>query len=70
MIDALVAHLLEGDKRSLSRVLSLVENGRREGRAAMKALFGHTGHAHIVGITGPTGSGKSTLVGALAREYR
>jgi LAO/AO transport system kinase len=36
----------------------------------MKALFGHTGHAHIIGVTGPTGSGKSTLVGALAREYR
>jgi len=36
----------------------------------MKALFPHTGRAHIVGVTGPTGSGKSTLTGALAREYR
>jgi LAO/AO transport system kinase len=36
----------------------------------MKALFGHTGHAHIIGMTGPTGSGKSTLVGALVHEYR
>jgi LAO/AO transport system kinase len=36
----------------------------------MKALFGHTGHAHVVGVTGPAGSGKSTLVGALARKYR
>ncbi len=70
MTDELVARLLDGDKRALSRVLSFVENGRPEGREAMKALFGHTGHAHIVGVTGATGSGKSTLVDALAREYR
>jgi len=37
---------------------------------ALRELFPHTGGAHIVGITGPTGSGKSTLTGALAREYR
>lgn len=70
MTDELVARLLQGEKRALSRVLSYVENGWPEGRAAMKALYGHTGHAHIVGITGPTGSGKSTLVGVLAAEYR
>ena len=70
MTDELVARLLDGDKRALSRVLSFVENGYPEGRQAMKALFGHTGHAHIVGMTGPTGSGKSTLAGVLAREYR
>ncbi len=70
MTDELVARLLDGDKRALSRVLSFVENGHPEGRQAMKALFGHTGHAHIVGMTGPTGSGKSTLAGVLAREYR
>ncbi len=70
MIDELVARLLDGDKWALSRVLSFVENGHPEGLEAMKALFGHTGHAHIVGVTGAMGSGKSTLVGALAREYR
>ncbi len=68
--DELVARLLDGDKWALSRILSFVENNRSEGRQAMKALFGHAGRAHIVGVTGPTGSGKSTLVGALAREYR
>jgi len=68
--DDLVARLLDGDKRALSRLLSFVENGYPESREAMKELFGHTGHAHIIGMTGPTGSGKSTLVGALAREYR
>jgi len=66
----IVEKLLNGDKLSLSRVLSWVENNSREGREAMRELYAHTGGAHIIGVTGPTGSGKSTLVGALAREYR
>jgi LAO/AO transport system kinase len=66
-----IAHLLlEGDRRSLTRVITWVENGYPEAREAMRELFPHSGKAHVVGITGPTGSGKSTLVGALAREYR
>jgi LAO/AO transport system kinase len=66
----IVEKLLAGDKRSLSRILSWVENHTPEGRDAMRELFPHTGRAHIIGVTGPTGSGKSTLVGAVAREYR
>ncbi len=66
----IVEKLLAGDKLSLSRVLSWVENNYPEGRDAMRELYSHTGRAHIIGVTGPTGSGKSTLVGALAREYR
>jgi len=66
----IVEKLLAGDKLSLSRVLSWVENHYPEGRDAMRELYPHTGGAHIIGVTGPTGSGKSTLVGALAREYR
>lgn len=62
--------VLAGDRRALSRVLSLVENGRSEGRDALRELFPHTGRAQIIGVTGPTGSGKSTLTGAIAREYR
>ena len=70
MTDDLVARLLDGDKRALSRVLTFVENGYPEGREAIKALFSHTGHSHIIGVTGATGTGKSTLVGALTHEYR
>jgi GTPase len=62
--------VLDGDRRALTRVLTWVENGYPEAREALRDLFPHSGRAHIVGITGPTGSGKSTLVGALAREYR
>jgi LAO/AO transport system kinase len=65
-----VEKLLSGDKRSLSRVLSWVENNTQEGHEAMRDLYSHTGSAHIIGITGPTGSGKSTLTGAVARAYR
>ncbi|HET9476914.1 MAG TPA: methylmalonyl Co-A mutase-associated GTPase MeaB [Dehalococcoidia bacterium] len=70
MTDDLSERILNGDRRALTRVLTFVENGLPEGKEALKALFAHTGRAHILGITGPTGSGKSTLTGALAREYR
>jgi LAO/AO transport system kinase len=65
-----VQRLLEGDRRSLTRVLTWVENGRAEGRDALRELFPKSGRAHVIGITGPSGSGKSTLTGALARELR
>ena len=70
MTSDIAQRLLEGERRSLTRVITWVENGYPEAREAMRDLFPHSGKAHVVGITGPTGSGKSTLVGALAREYR
>ena len=66
----LAQRILAGDRRALTRVLTFVENGYPEGREALRGLFASSGRAHIVGVTGPTGSGKSTLIGALAREYR
>jgi LAO/AO transport system kinase len=66
----LVQRLLDGDRKALTRILTYVENGYPEAREAMRDLFPHSGRTHIIGITGPTGSGKSTLVGALARELR
>ena len=70
MTSDITQRVLDGDRRALTRVITWVENGYPEAREAMRDLFPHSGNAHVVGITGPTGSGKSTLVGALAREYR
>ena len=70
MVSDRVQRLLEGDRRALTRVLTSVENGGSEGREALRVLFPKSGRAHVIGVTGPTGSGKSTLVGALVRVLR
>lgn len=65
---ALVPGLLKGDRRALARLLTRVEN--RAADDALELLYSHTGRAHIIGITGAPGTGKSTLVTALAKTYR
>jgi len=64
----IIAQVLEGNRLALSRLLTLIENDLPDGRSALDELFLHTGKAYIIGITGPTGSGKSTLVNHLALE--
>ncbi|MGC9468272.1 MAG: methylmalonyl Co-A mutase-associated GTPase MeaB [Anaerolineae bacterium] len=59
-----------GDRRAVARLLTLVENGEPEGRLALAKLFPRTGNAHVVGFTGSTGVGKSTLVNRVAGEIR
>jgi LAO/AO transport system kinase len=66
----LVEKLLGGDRRALARVISIVEHGGPDARAALAKLYRHTGRAHVLGITGPPGAGKSTLVNELALELR
>ncbi|MEJ2209504.1 MAG: methylmalonyl Co-A mutase-associated GTPase MeaB [Anaerolineae bacterium] len=66
----LVEQVLAGQRRAIARAISLVENDGAQAQAALAALHPHTGRAHIVGVTGPPGSGKSTLVNALALHFR
>ena len=66
----LAKSVLEGNRLSLSRLLTQVENDSPEGRAALVELFPHTGQAHLIGVTGAPGTGKSSLVNQLALFYR
>jgi LAO/AO transport system kinase len=66
----IVEGVLTGRRRAIARAISLVENNGPEAQAILAALHPHTGRAHIVGVTGPPGSGKSTLVNALALHLR
>jgi LAO/AO transport system kinase len=62
--------ILEGNRLSLSRLLTQVENNSPAGRAALAELFPHTGKAHLIGVTGAPGTGKSSLVNQLTLYYR
>jgi len=62
--------VLAGDRLALARTLSQVENDTAQGRLTLSTLFTYTGKAHLVGVTGASGTGKSSLVNQLARFYR
>jgi LAO/AO transport system kinase len=62
--------LLSGDRRALARGITVAETGGAPARALLSAVYAHTGRAHIVGVTGAPGAGKSTLVNALALHWR
>lgn len=66
----LVAGVERGDRRSVARLITLLENDDPAARAAMQALHARTGHAHVIGITGAPGTGKSTLTDRLIEHYR
>ena len=66
----LTDRLLAGDRRAAARLITLIENGSPEAIKAMSIIYKYTGNAHIVGITGPPGAGKSTLVEKLTLHAR
>jgi LAO/AO transport system kinase len=66
----LISRLRSGERRALARAITLVEQGGAPARALLAEAYPHTGAAHLVGITGPPGAGKSTLVTTLAQEWR
>ena len=66
----LTQSILEGNRLALARLLTQVENDSPQGRDALTELFSHTGKAHLIGVTGAPGTGKSSLVNQLALHYR
>jgi LAO/AO transport system kinase len=67
---SLAERVLAGDRRALARAISLVENRDPEGDKLVADLFPNTGGARVIGITGPPGVGKSTLISAMCVELR
>jgi LAO/AO transport system kinase len=65
-----VERIRSGEVRAVARAISAIENGTPDSLDLLKALFPHSGNARVIGLTGAPGSGKSTLVDQLAREYR
>jgi LAO/AO transport system kinase len=68
--ESLAERLVAGDKRALARAITLIENDDPAGWELVREVFPRTGKARIVGLTGPPGVGKSTLIGALTAEMR
>jgi LAO/AO transport system kinase len=62
--------VIAGDTRAIARLITLAENNATEAVSAMKQLHHHTGNAHVIGVTGVMGSGKSSIILELALEYR
>jgi len=66
----LVKQMLEGDERALARLITLVESRSENSEKIMCQVYSFSGNAHIIGITGPPGAGKSTIADALTQYYR
>lgn len=62
--------LIKGDKRALSKAISMLERGDVQGADLMREVHSHTGRAYCIGITGPPGAGKSTIVARLTDAFR
>jgi LAO/AO transport system kinase len=69
-MNELVQEILQGNRRALARLLTHIENKREGTDETLAALFPHTGHAWVIGVTGAPGTGKSSLVNMLAKAYR
>ncbi|HEC57174.1 MAG TPA: methylmalonyl Co-A mutase-associated GTPase MeaB [Candidatus Syntrophoarchaeum butanivorans] len=69
-MEDIVEKVLSGDRRAIARLITMVENGHPGVREIMRELYPRTGNAHVIGITGAPGSGKSSLVNKMTAEYR
>jgi LAO/AO transport system kinase len=69
-LEQLAAGVRSGDRRALARAITLVENGDPTSYELVRELYPDTGNAFVIGVTGPPGVGKSTLISALVRHVR
>ena len=69
-MENLIERVIQGNRRAIAKAITLVENHPSDCEVFIRKLFPHTGNALVVGITGPPGSGKSSLVNNLAKQYR
>jgi len=69
-VSDLSERVLAGDVRAVARAISIVEDEAPDAAALVRDVFARTGHAYLVGVTGPPGAGKSTLVDRLTAEFR
>lgn len=67
---SLAKDVINGERLAITRALSQIENNTSEGIQILEEIFPHTGRAHLIGITGAPGTGKSTLVNQLALKLR
>ena len=70
MTGSLTKRILDGDVRALASLMSLIENGDPKVKSMVQAIYRHTGKAHVIGVTGPVGSGKSSLIDRMTTELR
>jgi len=70
MINTLTSKALQGDQRAIAKLITIVENDTSDTTDVMKQIHPHTGNAHVIGITGVMGCGKSTLIYELTKKYR
>lgn len=68
--EEIVKGVLSGDRRSIAKAITIIENNEPEANEIIASIYPHTGKAHVIGLTGPGGSGKSMLIGKIVREYR
>ncbi|MHA2239044.1 MAG: ArgK/MeaB family GTPase [Candidatus Hodarchaeales archaeon] len=69
-MEELIERVLQGKRRAIAKAITLVENHPTDCEVFIQRIFPNTGNSHVIGITGPPGSGKSSLVNNLAKEYR
>jgi LAO/AO transport system kinase len=70
VVSAIVKGLLQGDKRSIARAISIIDNNDADSQAIIQGIFHKTGNAKTVGFTGSAGAGKSTLIGKLIPQFQ